>query len=710
MNGYFCLICKIRIERGNFMNGFEITPCIYYLADKDLEEQECLKLFVFYGEIFSATPEIIERFTNHIASAYFLYPRSFKSDEIKQMKNRIIKPHAKRVNPYGCYDITRYGTFFNINVPKCICQGCPYSVLYKNARKNSEKLLIAAILNKLPIPNKIKIQMELSGSKAANTIMPSVFTVQGKEKNISKFDIIELNAFLLKYLLSNYNLVTLESKNTIIGYIKNGFKSILLKDMELNNTFEYVFEMLCRELLDISDIDVNSENDGKKISDIAEEITLPYEYDRRNAIDTARNKIIYNDNIPIQPATGTIPVIIEPVEIPIAANKIDIIDKNLILPFGSQNKTNSEKCITEEEELENIHDDKKSQELKKNRLCDPERYYPVNYEVDSEFASKNINIIDEYLIFPFLEQVNSEYMISIEKCSLRNDNGLLIYDNNGKYYFYRFCQTENRPLKELMRRRPLLVTMNSVELHAALREHRIYEHRTADLKDMYVSLNPCGNLPHTFRLLFEKMSGENLSDNEDFYISALKYYKNIYQSYLKKIFDNNVLEDFKCYTAVSAAIGCSWHTNGIFEGIADLYERKTLFEYHSICPKEISAKIPGSFYCYQTDDSPAKNEKFYSELVHELVKMESIKLGKVIILNISDKGLFLFAFETCGITYELLQWPCVYFARELNIKKSHVHYYRQVYVPNDNVLQPESSENAILDKKLCKNVFNMDLC
>ena len=701
------------MKRKNIMNSFEITPCIYYLADKGLEEQECLKLFVFYGEIFRAAPEFIENFTNYIVNSCCLYPRSFKSDEIMQMKNRIIKPHAKRVNPYGCYDITRYGTFFNINVPKGICQGCPYSAFYKNARKDSEKLLIAAILNKVPIPSKIKIQMELSGSKVANTIMPSVITVQGKEKNICKFDIIELNAFLLKYLLTNYNLVSLESKDNIIGYIKNSFKAILLKDMELNNTFDYVFEMLCRELLDISSIDINSKIDEKKIIEIAEEITQPYKYDRRNAIDIAKRTIVCNVGIPISihSATGSVPVVIEPVEIPIAANKINIIDKNPILPFRSQDRKKSEQCKAEAEKgLENIHIDEKNQELDKNRFCDPERYYPANYEVDRKFASENINIIDENSTFPFLEQVNSEYMMSVEKCSLHNDKGLLIYDNNGKYYFYRFCQSENKPLKELMRRRPLMITMNSVELHAVLREHRIYENRTADLKDMYVSLNPCGNLPHTFKLLFEKMSGENLSDTEDFYVSALKYYKNIYQSYLEKISDNNALEVFKCYTAVSTAIGCSWHTNSIFEGITDLYERKTLFEYRSLCPKEISAQVQGSFYCYRTDDSPAKNERFYSGLVRELVKMESIKLGKVIVLNISDKGLFLFAFETCAITYELLQWPCVYLARELNIKNSHVHYYRQIYVLNDGMLQTESSESIIPDKKLCRNVFHMDLC
>lgn len=59
--------------------------------------------------------------------------------------------------------------------------------------------------------------------------------------------------------------------------------------------------------------------------------------------------------------------------------------------------------------------------------------------------------------------------------------------------------------------------------------------------------------------------------------------------------------------------------------------------------------------------------------------MESIKLGKVLVLKISDKGLRLFAFETNASTYELLQWPCVYLARKLGIKDSHVHYRRQVY-------------------------------
>lgn len=81
------------------------------------------------------------------------------------------------MNPYGCYDITRYGAFFNVNVPKEICYSCPYSISYKNARKETEDLLIATILHTGTIPDKIKLQMELSNNKAADTIMTSVLAI-----------------------------------------------------------------------------------------------------------------------------------------------------------------------------------------------------------------------------------------------------------------------------------------------------------------------------------------------------------------------------------------------------------------------------------------------------------------------------------------------------------------------------------------------------
>lgn len=90
---------------------------------------------------------------------------------------------------------------------------------------------------------------------------------------------------------------------------------------------------------------------------------------------------------------------------------------------------------------------------------------------------------------------------------------------------------------------------------------------------------------------------------------------------------------------------------------------------------------------------------FYLGLVRELVRLEAVKLGKVLVLKISDRGLVLFAFETDGTTYELLQWPCVYLARKLNIKDSHVHYHRQVYVMQCGTVREKGTNEANMEDR-----------
>lgn len=90
---------------------------------------------------------------------------------------------------------------------------------------------------------------------------------------------------------------------------------------------------------------------------------------------------------------------------------------------------------------------------------------------------------------------------------------------------------------------------------------------------------------------------------------------------------------------------------------------------------------------------------FYLGLVRELVRLEAVKLGKVLVLRISDRGLVLFAFETDGTTYELLQWPCVYLARKLNIKDSHVHYHRQVYVMQCGTVREKGTNEANMEDR-----------
>ena len=301
---------------------FETPPCIYYLSDKNLEDEEYLKLFTLFGAIFDAPPDAIGKFTSFLKSQEGLSPRAYKSDEIVQMRKKIIRPHAKRVNPYGCYDITRYGTFFNVNVPKSICQGCPYSVSYKNARREKENMVIAAILQNGAVPDRIRMQMELSGSKAAENIMHSIFMIQGKGAHRGKFDMIGLNAFLLFNLCSNNSLSAFESMENMTGYIKNRFKNDLLKNIETVNSQEYIYEMLCRELERISCTDVGGDDGKNRLEKAVNEITLTYQYDRGGAIRNVMDRM--GD---VQPETDNVPFVIEAVDVqPLVSGKVSIMD------------------------------------------------------------------------------------------------------------------------------------------------------------------------------------------------------------------------------------------------------------------------------------------------------------------------------------------------------------------------------------------------
>ncbi len=612
-----------------------------------------------------------------------LSPRTFKHDEIMQMKKRIIKPRAKRVNPYGCYDITRYGTFFNINVPKSICQSCPYSMSYKNARKESEDIVLAAILKNSNIPDRIRMQMELSGSKAAESMMSSIFMVQGKDAHRSKFDMISLNAFLLQYLYSNCNLCALEGMDNMAGYIKNKFKTYLLKKRELANAPDYVYEMLCRELGRISHMDVENADGKEKLEKAVTEIILPYQYDRSRAIGAVKVKIenMYPEEGKSREIPNNVPLVIEPVEItPFISGKVSIIDDSPIQDMKPQVKDLARQVPQNENKKTEKQEGTQKSEVTDESFLDPERYYPENYRIDSGQDCKQINAVYDGQGFPFANEADSNYIIAAEKCSFAGKEGILLFAGDEKFYFYRLIrQSDNKAVRELIRRRPLMITMNSVELHALLKKYRLYEGRTADLKDMFAALNMQGALPHTYKALMEKMSGTDLRGSGDFYLSAMKHYRQVYLSYLEKISEGRAGELFELYSCVSAAIGSSWDAEGIFKNVYMLYRRKSLFEYQSVCPETIIPDAEGSLYFYRTEDVPAKNERFYIGLVRELVKMESIKLGKVLVLKISDKGLKLFAFETNAATYELLQWPCVYLARKLGIKDSHVHCRRQVY-------------------------------
>lgn len=305
---------------------FKTTPCIYYLSDKNLEDEEYLKLFTLHGVVFDAPSDAVEEFTSYLKSQEGLSPRVYRTDEIIQMKKKIIKTHAKRVNPYGCYDITRYGTFFNVNVPKSICQGCPYSVSYKNARREKENMVIAAILHNGTVPDRIRMQMELSGSKAVENIMHSIFMIHGKGAYRGKFDMIGLNAFLLWNLYSNSSLSVPKGMENMTGYIKNRFKTDLLKNMETVNSQEYVYEMLCRELECISCTDVRGDDGKNRLEKAVNEIPLPYYYDRSSTIRNVMDRMGG-----VQPETDNVSFVIEAVDVqPIVSGKVSIMDDSPI--------------------------------------------------------------------------------------------------------------------------------------------------------------------------------------------------------------------------------------------------------------------------------------------------------------------------------------------------------------------------------------------
>lgn len=154
---------------------------------------------------------------------------------------------------------------------------CPYSASYKNARREKENMVIAAILKSGTVPDRIRMQIELSGYRASENIMHSIFMIQGKGVHRSKFDMIGLNAFLLWCLYSNNSLSALEGTENMTGYIKSRFKTDLLKNMETVNSQEYVYEMLCREFERISCTDMGSGDRKTWLEEAVNEITLPYQ-------------------------------------------------------------------------------------------------------------------------------------------------------------------------------------------------------------------------------------------------------------------------------------------------------------------------------------------------------------------------------------------------------------------------------------------------
>lgn len=359
-------------------------------------------------------------------------------------------------------------------------------------------MVLASILQSGIVPDRIRMQMELSGGKAAEVMMYSVFVVQGKEMYRSKFDMIGLNAFLLQYLYSNYNLSVLESMDNMAGYIKNKFKTYLLKNRELVNSPDYVYEMLCREFARISRLDTGGTSGKDRLEEAVTKITLPYQYDRTKAIDAIKNRIVK-----MQPATvesrifqNSVPFVIEPVEIPLVSEKISIIDDSPIQDIKPQIKDLTGQVSQNESKKPVVKETiQKSNAADQEDLIDPERYYPENYRIVNGQDWEKINAVYDDRGFPFIKEVGNGYILAAEKCSHSGEEGILFVAGDEEFYFYRLnSQSDNKAIRELIRRLPLMITMK-------IASNRIYEY-PAKIKCKYtghVSVSCC--LPQAWQEL-----------------------------------------------------------------------------------------------------------------------------------------------------------------------------------------------------------------
>lgn len=63
---------------------------------QNLEDEEYLKLFTFYGAIFNAPPDAVGEFTSYLKNQEGLYPRAYNPDEIVQKKKKNYQAACKK--------------------------------------------------------------------------------------------------------------------------------------------------------------------------------------------------------------------------------------------------------------------------------------------------------------------------------------------------------------------------------------------------------------------------------------------------------------------------------------------------------------------------------------------------------------------------------------------------------------------------------------
>lgn len=306
-----------------------------------------------------------------------------------------------------------------------------------------------------------------------------------------------------------------------------------------------------------------------------------------------------------------------------------------------------------------------------------ETFYPQNHKIRYNQKEVIRYSTENYLLFNKLLEKAS--LVSMEAVTMVFDKGeenygLLIY-LEGKFFFMEPGRVPLRALRRLLHSDALIITLHSAELYQMFTKYRIEVHylRLQDLLYMYVSLHQAKCLEDDNLHLvsvFKELSKERIAPSGRFYLKAMPLYGKVFED-----IDTYVVHEkykvYDSYLRMSYYCSFSLDTSDILTEKM-MYQRCGLYAIKSCLKKDVHPIIPGTCYYFTVLGGGHDKEKikeFYRKALWKLQDGKSFYLGKVRILYIGERGLFLFAKETNNMTYEMLQYAFVHAARIMDLQQ-----------------------------------------
>lgn len=322
-------------------------------------------------------------------------------------------------------------------------------------------------------------------------------------------------------------------------------------------------------------------------------------------------------------------------------------------------------------ETENIVDNNK--DYSKN-----ETFYPRNHKIRFNAKEMTRYSVEDFLLFNKL--LEKATIVSMEAVTMVFDKGeesygLLIYLEK-QFFFMEPDKVPLRALQRLLHSDALIITLHSAELYQILTKHKIDVHylRIQDLLYMYVSLHQAKCLEDDnlhLATVFKEMSKERITPSGRFYLKAMPLYGKVFED-----IDTYVVQDkyktYDSYLRMSYYCSFSLDTSDFLTEKA-MYQRCGLYAIKSVLKKDVHPTVPGTCYYFTVfGDSlqdKAKRKEYYRKALWKLQDGKSFYLGKVRILYLGERGLFLFARETNNMTYEMLQYAFIHAARIMDLQE-----------------------------------------